>query len=54
MKNISNHVKIGGSIIHVVSSNNLCGKTGMESVLTIGIVLKQSWLSMEWTFGVGL
>ncbi len=25
MKNISNHVKIGGSIIHVVSSNNLCG-----------------------------
>ena len=25
MKNISNHVKIGGSIIHVASSNNLCG-----------------------------
>ncbi len=25
LKNISNHVKIGGSIIHVCSSNNLCG-----------------------------
>ena len=25
MQNIINHVKIGGSIIHVVSSNNLCG-----------------------------
>ena len=25
LKNISNHVKIGGLIIHVTSSNNLCG-----------------------------
>jgi hypothetical protein len=25
LQNISNHVKIGGSIIHVTSSNNLCG-----------------------------
>ena len=25
MKNISNHVKVGGSIMHAVSSNNLCG-----------------------------
>ncbi len=25
MTNISNHVKIGGTIIHVCSSNNLCG-----------------------------
>ena len=25
LKNISNHVKIGGSIIHITSSNNLCG-----------------------------
>ena len=25
MQNIRNHVKIGGSIIHAVSANNLCG-----------------------------
>ena len=25
LKNISNHVKVGGSIIHISSSNNLCG-----------------------------
>ena len=25
LKNISNHVKVGGSIIHVSSANNLCG-----------------------------
>ena len=25
LKNISNHVKVGGSIIHISSANNLCG-----------------------------